>query len=272
MMDFLAEAVSESQRRLAKWRAEGTLDRLRTAPAPELPRVSFTEALRRASPLAVIGEVKRASPSKGVIRLDVDPARQASSYIQGGAAAVSVLTESKWFSGSIDDLISIRKSVRAPILRKDFIVEDDDIAVSRMIGADAVLLIVACLSHKRLAALLQQARDAAMAALVEAHERDEVNAAVDAGADIIGVNARNLRTLVVEPAHALEVLQDVPSHCVRIFESGIKDIADIRLAMEAGAHAVLVGETLMRATDPSMLIRTWVEGAKALQQERLTRP
>jgi indole-3-glycerol phosphate synthase len=266
MNDFLAEAVAESRRRVAGWKAEKLLDRLRCVGLPVLSPTSFTDSLRNAGHLGIIAEFKRASPSRGAIRQTLEPATQAAEYAKGGAAAISVLTESRWFQGDIEDLSSVRKAIQQPILRKDFLVEDDDIALSRLIGADAVLLIVACVPSPRLAELIKQTRNLGMTPLVEVHNRTELGAALSAGADVIGVNARNLQTLEVDIVHALDVCKQVPSHCVRILESGIKSRRDVLAAMDAGADAILVGETLMRSEQPGALIQSWLADARCLRQ------
>jgi indole-3-glycerol phosphate synthase len=245
---FLQQVVAEAQRRSAVWRDAGLLERLLLRQTPA--RRDFTAGLLRRAPGAVIAEIKRASPSRGVICADCDVAGRARQYEQGGAAAISVLTETHWFRGSLDDLAAARAATALPVLRKDFVVDEYDVRVAAASGADAVLLIVACLSPRELAERITLAREVGVQALVEAHDLDEVQAAVDGGAEIIGVNARNLRTLEVDVAGALDVLGHVPPRCVRVLESGIKSRADVEAAVAAGADAVLVGETLMRAEDP----------------------
>jgi indole-3-glycerol phosphate synthase len=230
--------------------------------------MNFVESIRRASPLAIIAEIKRASPSRGVINQEIDATRQAQAYVQGGATAVSVLTESRWFRGQIDDLRAVRNSIKAPLLRKDFLIEDEDIALSRKIGADAVLLIVACLPSARLAELIQYSHRLDMTPLVEVHDRSELDVALSAGAHVIGVNSRNLRTLTVEKDIARDVLAHVPSACIRVFESGIHGIEELRAARDAGADAVLVGETFMRAHDPAVLIQSWIRDLPQSQMEK----
>lgn len=260
MGDFLAEAIAESRRRVARWKAEKLLEMLEAAPVAT-PARDLAGAIRRTGPLGVLAEFKRASPSRGVIHANVDPQVQARAYVRGGATAVSVVTESRWFHGQIKDLQSVRAAIAQPILRKDFVVDDEDIVLSRKVGADAVLLIVACLSSVRLEELMQLTLRNAMTPLVEVHDRRELDVALAAGAKVIGVNSRNLRTLEVECDCALEVLPHIPSTCIRVFESGVKDVRDLQAAKAAGADAVLVGETLMRAPDPSALIQSWLRYA-----------
>jgi len=204
--------------------------------------------------MAVIAEVKRASPSAGPIA-DLDPAEQAERYQRGGAAAVSVLTEPRHFDGSLADLRSVRRSIALPILRKDFIVHPSQVMQARVEGADAVLLIAAALSASELEELSAVAEDLGLAALVEVHSDADVERALGAEAPIVGVNARDLETLDVDLDRALAVTRGLPSDRVVVLESGIRDRAQVRQAEEAGASAVLVGEALMRARNPEVTIR-----------------
>ena len=213
--------------------------------------LDFGAALRT-SGISVIAEVKRSSPSAGAIAdPSTDAGRTADAYARGGAAALSVLTESRHFGGDLDDLRAVRAIASLPILRKDFIVDATQMAESRANGADAVLLIVAALSDAELTALLAAARDEGLAALVETHSDLDLERALAAGAGIIGVNSRNLETLQVDLDRALGVLGGIPGGTIRVLESGIRSRDDVRRAEEAGADAVLVGEALMRAADPA---------------------
>ncbi len=217
--------------------------------------LDFAGALRSPG-ISVIAEVKRSSPSAGVIADGAtDAARTADAYARGGAAAVSVLTESRHFGGHIDDLHAVRAISSLPILRKDFIVDATQIDRSRASGADAILLIVAGLADSELTDLLAAARANGLAALVETHSDRDLDRAVAAGADVIGVNSRNLETLQVDLDRAIEVLARVPTGLVRVLESGVRTRQDVRRAEDAGADAVLVGETLMRAPDPAAKLR-----------------
>jgi indole-3-glycerol phosphate synthase len=256
MNGFLEQAVRESQRRVARWRQEGLLERL----GPDRALRDFAAVLRSRGPGAVIAEIKRASPSRGAICTDCDVTRRARQYEEGGAAAVSVLTERRWFGGSLDDLITARAAAKLPVLRKDFVVDEYDLRVTATIGADAVLLIVACLTPSRLTELLAAARALGLRALVETHAHDELQIALDAGAELVGVNARDLRTLEVNLPGALDVLSRVPPRCLRVLESGVRSRADVEAAVAAGADAVLVGETLMRAADPPAKLRELTGG------------
>ncbi len=210
-------------------------------------------ALRSASP-AVIAEVKQASPSAGEIRM-TDPATQARAYAEAGAAAVSVLTEPKHFHGSLRDLRVVRRVVDVPVLRKDFLVHPAQVIESRAEGADAVLLIATALSESELEALLAATHELGMQALVEAFGRRDLERAVASGAEVIGVNARDLETLDVDEEGALELLATIPGDRVAVFESGISTREHVSRATGAGAGALLIGTALMEADDPGEKLR-----------------
>jgi indole-3-glycerol phosphate synthase len=218
------------------------------------PQNNFKNAIARrgGEPLKVIAEIKRASPSKGVIAENVDPVRLASEYKKGGAAGISILTEKNFFLGSSSDLRSVRKAVPdIPILRKDFIVDEYQIYESVQIGADAVLLIVAALDENQLKKFISVAKDLGMSTLVEVHDEKELEAALASGAEIIGVNNRNLVTFEVSSTVSEELAKKIPHKIVSVSESGIKDLPGLEAASELGYHAVLIGEHFMRAEHPS---------------------
>jgi indole-3-glycerol phosphate synthase len=200
--------------------------------------------------VALIAEVKRRSPSRGNLRPDLDPAALATAYRAGGANAVSVLTEPVHFAGSPEDLQKVRAAVDLPVLRKDFVTTPYQVWEARAWGADAVLLIVAALEQPLLADLLAEARAAGMDALVEVHTHDEAAAAAAAGADLVGVNARDLATLAVDLGRFAAVRDALPPGAILVAESGIRTRADVEAVAAAGAHAVLVGEALVLAPDP----------------------
>lgn len=204
--------------------------------------------------VTLIAEVKRRSPSKGDLRPDLDPAALASAYRAGGAAAVSVLTEPLHFGGSPEDLQKVRAAVDVPVLRKDFVTIPYQVWEARAWGADAVLLIVAALDAPLLADLLAEAGAAGLDALVEVHTREEAAVAADAGASLIGVNARDLATLAVDLRSFATVREALPSGAMLVAESGIRTRADVEAVAAAGAHAVLVGETLVLAADPEAAV------------------
>jgi len=206
-------------------------------------------ALRQAG-VAVIAEVKRSSPSKGALAAIADPAALAADYEAGGASVISVLTEHRRFGGTLDDLDAVRAAVDVPLLRKDFVVSAYQLWEGRAHGADLVLLIVAALEQPALVSLVERAESIGLTPLVEVHDEDEVQRAIDAGARIIGVNARNLRTLEVDRSTFARLAPLIPSGIVRIAESGVRGPHDLIEYARAGADAVLVGESLVTGKDP----------------------
>ncbi len=218
------------------------------------PARNIMNALWRAPGLGVIAEVKRQSPSAGVIAGDLDPIRQAMAYASGGATAISVLTESDHFGGSLDDLRFVRSRVELPILRKDFIVAPQQVYEARVAGADALLLIVAALDQERLEDLIDTTEQTGMTPLVEVHDSAEARRAVEAGARLVGVNNRNLATFEVDLTTAESVASSLAADLLTVAESGIHNGEDARRMEAAGYRAVLVGEALVRAADPAALV------------------
>jgi indole-3-glycerol phosphate synthase len=216
-------------------------------------------ALRLAVPahgeLAVIAEVKRRSPSKGPLDLSLDPARVAADYEAGGAACLSVLTDEEYFSGSAADLGAARAACGLPLLRKDFTVSSADVCDARLMGADAVLLIVAALSDDELAEFLTLALELSLDAVVEVHDEGELDRALDAGAQIVGVNQRDLMTFAVDAGRAARLVQRIPPEVVAVAESGIRGEPDVAALADAGYQAVLVGESLVCAADRRAAVR-----------------
>ena len=215
------------------------------------------QAALAAPGLSVIAELKQASPSKGLIapdfeRIYLDKARQ---YEEGGAAAISCLTEPKFFLGSDEYLRQVRAAVQLPILRKDFTVDEYQIYEAKCLGADAVLLICSLLSQGQLAEYLCQAHELGLTALVEAHDADEVGSALAAGAAIIGVNNRNLKDFSVNPLNSLRLREQIPAEKLFVAESGIAKASDCAGLKAAGVQAVLVGEALMRSADPAAMLK-----------------
>ncbi|WP_216895905.1 indole-3-glycerol phosphate synthase TrpC [Nocardia alni] len=200
--------------------------------------------------VGVIAEVKRASPSKGALADIPDPASLAKSYEDGGARIISVLTEQRRFHGSLDDLDSVRAVVDLPILRKDFVVGPYQIHEARAHGADLILLIVAALEQDVLSSLIDRTESLGMTALVEVHTEEEADRALEAGASVIGVNARNLKTLEVDRDVFARIAPGLPTEIIRIAESGVSGTADLLAYAGAGADAVLVGESLVTSGDP----------------------
>jgi indole-3-glycerol phosphate synthase len=223
-------------------------------PHPEPPR-GFFAALRQSGDLRIIAEFKRRSPSGGLIRPDATPADIARVYAASGAAAISILTDARYFGGSDTDLADARGACQLPALRKDFVVDAYQIYEARAIGADAVLLIVRALSDAQLRALLELSRELQLDALVETHSADEVRRALDAGAQMIGVNNRDLDTLVTDVSLASSLRALVPADRAFVAESGISNPEQIASLADAGVDAVLIGEALLRADAPGARLR-----------------
>ena len=226
--------------------------------AQEMPPArGFRAALVDASTLdgiAVIAEVKRRSPSKGALAVDLDPAVLGAAYAAGGAACLSTLTDVEFFGGSAADLAAARAASGRPVLRKDFTVSANDVCDARLMGADCVLLIAAALDDTELEAFHSLARTVGLDALVEVHDEVELARAVAVGADLVGVNQRDLITFQVDQQRAVRMAPRMPSGVVRVAESGIRGPADARVLATAGYHALLVGESLVKAGDPAAAV------------------
>jgi indole-3-glycerol phosphate synthase len=236
--------------------------RKRELPAVELQRRlgparrgrPFSEALIDEG-ISLIAEMKRASPSKGPIRPGASVAEIVRAYQAAGARAVSVLTESAHFGGSLDDLAEARAACDLPLLRKDFVIDPYQVLEARAAGADAVLLIVAALGRERLGELMGAASDLGMDSLIEVHDEDEVEVAVEAGAELLGINNRDLHSLEVDLGTTFRLMADVPAGTVVVAESGITERGHVADLEDAGVDAILVGEALMRADDPAHAVR-----------------
>lgn len=246
---ILDRILAETRRRLAEVKAQRPWAEIEAALPAASPARGFAAALRR-RPIACIAEFKRRSPSAGWIRQDADPVEVAGAYERAGAAALSVLTDEPFFGGTLDDLRRARAATGLPVLRKDFVVDAYQIAEARAAGADAVLLIVAALSQPELVALLADARRFGLDALVEAHDEEEVERALAAGAAIIGINHRDLRTFEMDMDLAVRMRPRIPADRVVVAESGLRSRADVVRMQKAHIDAILVGENLMRAPDP----------------------
>jgi indole-3-glycerol phosphate synthase len=214
----------------------------------------FIAALRR-NPISIIAEIKRRSPSKGVIREHFEPATIARNYEANGAAAISVLTEEDFFEGSLDHLKQVRAATNVPLLRKDFIFDEYQILEAAEAGADAILLIAAMLEHNDMARLLKVAERAGLDVLVEVHDRDELEKTLRQNVKLLGVNNRDLRTFVTDISTSIALARDLPSGLTLVSESGIRSRDEISRLREAGFHAVLIGEELMRADDEGAALR-----------------
>jgi indole-3-glycerol phosphate synthase len=248
VLDSIIEGVREdlAARRLPLSQLQ---EQLEVAPA-----VIDAHSRLRTGEMAVIAEVKRSSPSKGSLADIADPRALAAQYQEAGAAVVSVLTEKRRFGGSLEDLVSVRSEIAIPILRKDFMVDEYQFLEARAAGADVVLLIVAALSKNQLKDYYDLATELGMAVLVETHTEQEIEDAMEIEPRIIGVNARNLKTLEIDLAAFSRLIPMIPESVIRVAESGISQRAEVEIAEHAGAHAILVGETLVRAGDPRAAI------------------
>jgi indole-3-glycerol phosphate synthase len=255
----LDEILSSTRGRLDGLRGRGATLTREAQDSPRPP--SFRAALRR-SQLAVIAEVKRRSPSAGPIREDLDPAERAELYASQGAAAISVLTGGPYFGGSLADLAEAVRRVSLPTLRKDFILDELQILEARAAGAAAILLIVRALPRARLGELLRFAREWSLDALVEVHTPAELSVALEADSEIIGVNSRDLDTFRIDTQSAWEILGRIPPDRVAVGESGMSSVADVELAAQAGADAVLVGTALSAASSPADLLRAICQVAR----------
>jgi len=246
VLDEILEGVRAD---LAARQERMPLERLKIA-AARAPSPRDVMAALKGPDVAVIAEVKRESPSKGALAAIADPAALAADYEAGGARVISVLTEARRFGGSIDDLAAVREAVRVPLLRKDFVVSSYQLWEARAYGADLALLIVAALEQIALVSLVERACSIGLVPLVEVHTRDELDRAIDAGAQVIGVNTRNLATLQVDRTVFSRLAPLIPDGVVKIAESGVRGPHDLLAYAAAGADAVLVGESLVTGKDP----------------------
>lgn len=250
-MTFLARILEEKRTEIS------TMKQTYRPTAAQRKPISLYERFQEQKQLQIIAEIKRASPSKGMINPDVVPADQAKIYEAAGAGAVSVLTDTPFFKGTMDDLAAVREAVEVPILNKDFILDEIQIDRAADYGADVILLIVAALEEDRLHALYQYAKSKEMDVLVEVHNEEELEQAQKLGANIIGINNRNLKTFEVDLGVTERLIERIDtSDTLVISESGITVSADASRAAKAGARGILVGETLMRADDIEAVLKT----------------
>jgi indole-3-glycerol phosphate synthase len=252
-VSVLDEIIADVRADLAERQERTPLDAVKQRASRAVPALDAYIRLRH-SGVAVIAEVKRHSPSVGEIAPIEDPAALARDYEAGGAAVISVLTEPRRFRGSLDDLVAVKTAVDVPVLRKDFIVSPYQIWEARAYGADMVLLIVAALDQNTLVGLLERAEGLGMTALVEVHDEEEARRAADAGARVVGVNARDLRTLAVDRDTFARIAPLIPDTAVKVAESGVRGPHDLIAYAAAGADAVLVGEGLVTQADPRQAV------------------
>jgi indole-3-glycerol phosphate synthase len=258
---------------LAARQEQEPLERLKEA-AGRSPSPRDVMAAFRGSEVAVIAEVKRASPSKGALAAIADPAALAADYEAGGARVISVLTEKRRFGGSLEDLAAVREAVQVPVLRKDFVITSYQLWEARAYGADLVLLIVAALEQNALVSLVERASSIGLVPLVEVHTEEELDRAVEAGATVLGINARNLKTLEVDRSVFARIAPKVPDGIIKIAESGVRGPHDLLAYAAAGADAVLVGESLVTGKDPRTAVADLVTAGShpALRTDRGSDP
>jgi indole-3-glycerol phosphate synthase len=261
MRTFLDQIIATTRQKMSVAKAAADIKRLEERAQRHVPR-GFRRALeeRSRSGVAVIAELKKASPSKGLIRPEFCAAELAKELEAAGAAALSVLTDEEFFQGSLENLRNASAGVRLPCLRKDFVVDEYQLLEARANSADAVLLIVAALSQTELMMLAHGARSHGLDVLCEVHDEEQLQRALDAGCDLIGVNTRDLRTFKVDPETAFRLAGRLPKNVVRVAESGIRSGEDIARLREAGYQAFLIGESLMRAERPGEALRELMLG------------
>ena len=255
MPTILDTIVSTKRAEIARAKLAEPLDRLRSKLADAPPVRDFFSPLAASGPIKLIAEVKKASPSQGVIRADFDPVEIARTYEAAGATCLSVLTDETYFQGSLEFLRQIRSAIQIPILRKDFILDSYQLVEARAAGADAVLLIAECLDDCNLRKLHNESLELGLTPLIEFYEPANLPRVLEAGAQLIGVNNRDLRTFEVDLGHTIRMRDQVPLDCVLVGESGIHSRADAMRLQAAGVDAMLVGESLMREPDISAAVR-----------------
>lgn len=260
IVEGVREDLAERKRQTPLSKLKDQIDQIN----PALPAA----ANLLARDFSVIAEVKRSSPSKGELATISDPKALADKYAIGGAQVISVLTERRRFSGSLADLVAVRSAVDIPILRKDFMVDDYQVFEARAFGADVILLIVAALSDSQMSDLNHLALDLGMSVLVEVHDENELERALEISPKLLGVNARNLKTLDVDLATCQRLLPLIPNEMVAIAESGISSLNDVKQLAESGARGILVGETLVKSGNPSETIQEWTEAGIEYNKNR----
>lgn len=262
MTDVLAQIVADKKLEVVAARARVPLEQLKArALASQTPRNFFSAVTRPKGVLRVIAEVKKASPSAGLIREDFDPVAIAKAYHEAGAAAISCLTDEKYFQGSLDYIARIKQAVPLPVLRKDFIIDPYQVYEARAAGADAVLLIAECLGEPQLIDLLILATELKMTVLLEVHDYESLIQVKNhvgfphPGYQLLGINNRDLKTMTTDLGHTLNLLKDVPDKDILVSESGIRTPQDVKRLRDAGIHRILVGEHLMRQPDVGKALR-----------------
>lgn len=259
-MTILDKIVATKRDEIAAAKAEVSAQTLRDQLASAPPVRDFFAALAAKGPIKLIAEVKKASPSKGVLREDFNPVEIAKTYERSGASCISCLTDETYFQGKLDYLTQIRQHVDIPVLRKDFILDPYQLLQARVAGADAVLLIAECLDDCHLRSLHNGAIELGMTPLVEIYEPANLPRVLEAGAQLIGINNRDLRTFEVDLQHSVRLRKEIPEECLVVGESGIYTHDDVALLAESGIDAILVGESLMRSEDIAAAVQALLRG------------
>lgn len=247
MTDILEKIVAKKREEIAEAKQRRSMAELKSRLADAPPVRDFVASLRAASDVGLIAEVKKASPSAGIIRADFDPVEIAKTYAESGANCLSVLTDEHYFQGHLDYLVQVRKAVSLPVLRKDFLLDPYQVVEARAAGADCVLLIAECLDDRMLLELYHAALDLGMSALIELYEPENLKRVLKLKPPMIGINNRNLKTFITDLDHTLKLRPLIPDDCLVISESGIKTRADVLHLKAGGVGGILVGETLMRS-------------------------
>lgn len=261
MADILQQIVERTRQDLERARRERPEAQLRAGLSHAPPVHDFFAALNVPGTVRLIAEVKQASPSKGLMRADFDPVAIARTYEQHGAACISVLTDEPFFRGSLDYLRAIRGATQVPLLRKDFILSEYQLVEARLAGADGVLLIAECLDDCDLRKLHRAALELGLTPLVELYEPANLSRVLDAGATLIGINNRDLRTFETDLGHTLRLIEQIPDECLVVSESGIRTAADVTRLRSAGVSAILVGESLMQSADIGRAVKELMQTA-----------
>ena len=259
MPDILKKITEQTKEDLAKRKRKVSLRDFESFEAYEKKRKSFSDALKREGTVSVIAEVKKASPSKGIIRDDFDPLKIAEAYYESGASAISVLTDEPFFKGSLNYLNSISRISPVSLLRKDFLIDPYQVKEARAHGADAVLLIATICEGNQLYELLAATKEFGMQALVECYHEEEIDSLNWDEIEIVGVNNRNLSTFEVDLHRGVDLLQKAPGHVIRVSESGIHKPEDMKILYDNGIHSALIGEHFMRQSDIGKALKGFLE-------------
>lgn len=256
---ILEEIYRAKRAEIEQAKAERPLAELRALAADAAPPSGFIGSIERCQDIALIAEVKRASPSHGDINPGLNPAALGAAYERGGATCISVLTDRKYFKGSAEDLRACRAAINLPVLRKDFIIDEYQVYESRAMGADALLLVMGSVPDAPLKGLVQAAESLQMDVLLEAHSHEEAERALRLGARLVGINSRDLRTFQTDREASLGIISAISRRCLAVSESAVKNAIDVRRAAAAGARAVLVGTALSGSSDPEGAVRALLE-------------